>query len=641
MTLSFVTYLLLSGLGLFIFSMADKFYLHRRLSLPHRRLFYISALVVGLIMPWASMIYPHKLLTTVTAEAEADFVIDTDLSVLAVEEATKPMGLLSHLSMSDILLALWGIGVAVMIVRLVYGLIRVLTIIRTSESTLSPSGRRIHLTDKTPNPFSFMGMIVLPRQVYEDTRCRDLILRHEEAHCSQRHHYDLIVDQLCLIVHWWNPFAWMLTNAHYNTLEYLADSHVLDTGVDRKAYQRQLLESSLKIPAESLSLSFSVYNLKKRIKMMNNNTTPHRPLIQSLRMVSALLLVSAGLFVGSNVMAVPAPITDSQENLAPQTPPVRDEGTVYEKAEQMPVYKGGDKQLMKDLAKLVVYPKEAAEKGIQGRVLVGFIVDEQGNVVEPQVTEKVHPLLDAEALRVVKLLKYIPGKVKGQPVRCRFSLPVRFAIPSAIVEKTAPSKPLSVEEFRRMLGSLLKSNLHPNDDNVSVKFRIVNGKAQDIEIKTTDEKVKGALLSFIRKQTFKPEKNSAERLYFSFDIDRKKAIGDNEAHTYLEEMPEFEGGDKAMMEHLAKVIIYPKEAADKKIQGRVMVSFVVEKDGTLSEVKVARGIDPLLDAEAVRAVSTLKFRPGRLDGKPVRCRFMIPVNFRLTDTSDKTETPKA
>ncbi|WP_081963819.1 M56 family metallopeptidase [Porphyromonas cangingivalis] len=648
MTLTLMTYLLLSGLGLFIFSMADRLYLRRRLALPHQRLFYLSALVAAFITPWASMLYPHKLIAPAVAGAEAEVFIDTDLSMVAVEEVSEAGGLLSHLSMSDFLLVLWGVGVAVMIIRLIYGLLRVLTIIHGAERVSSPSGRRIYLTDKASNPFSFMGQIVLPRHIYEDERCRDLILSHEEAHCIQGHHYDLVMDQLCLIVHWWNPFAWMLTGAHYNTLEYLADSHVLDTGIDRKVYQRQLLESSLKIPAEFLSLSFSVYNLKKRIKMMNNNTTSNRPL-QSLRMVSALVLVSAGLFVGSNVMAVPAPVsvTDIQEDYVPQAPPVKTDSDVLDSVEDLPVYKNGDDRLMKDIAMLIKYPKEAVDKNIQGRVIISFVVDEQGNVVEPQVARKVHPLLDEEALRVVSLLKYNPGKVDGKAVRCRMNIPIRFAIPvekgktTVIVQELDPSGLRTVDQFRDNLQSLLRSGLRPNDDNVTVKFRIVDGKAQGIEVKTTDEKVKQEVREYVKRQKFKPEENTSGYLHFSFDIDKKKVKGNDDVFDFLDEMPEHEGGEAGMMKHLSKEVVYPEEAVKKNIQGRVMVGFIVEKDGTLSNVKIMRGIDPLLDAEAVRVVKTLKFRPGKMNGKPVRCRFTVPINFRLNDSSKKTDNAKS
>lgn len=98
----------------------------------------------------------------------------------------------------------------------------------------------------------------------------------------------------------------------------------------------------------------------------------------------------------------------------------------------------------------------------------------------------------------------------------------------------------------------------------------------------------------------------------------------------VEQMPSFPGGDKKLMEYLAANIRYPKELAETCIQGRVIVSFLVEKDGSISDVKVLKSLDPLLDKEAVRVVSGMpKWIPGRQNGVAVRVRYIIPVNFRL------------
>lgn len=85
-----------------------------------------------------------------------------------------------------------------------------------------------------------------------------------------------------------------------------------------------------------------------------------------------------------------------------------------------------------------------------------------------------------------------------------------------------------------------------------------------------------------------------------------------------------------MMEWLGQNIQYPKEAVDAKVEGRVMVSFVIEKDGFVSNAKVIRSIDPLLDNEALRVVNAMpNWKPGMQDGQPVRVRFTIPVSFKL------------
>lgn len=97
-----------------------------------------------------------------------------------------------------------------------------------------------------------------------------------------------------------------------------------------------------------------------------------------------------------------------------------------------------------------------------------------------------------------------------------------------------------------------------------------------------------------------------------------------------EEMPKFPGGEQAMMKFVAENINYPQEAKDKEIAGRVFVSFVVEKDGSVSNVKVVRGIGGGCDEEAARVIKGMpKWKPGMQKGKPVRVNYMMPVFFKL------------
>ena len=98
----------------------------------------------------------------------------------------------------------------------------------------------------------------------------------------------------------------------------------------------------------------------------------------------------------------------------------------------------------------------------------------------------------------------------------------------------------------------------------------------------------------------------------------------------VEVMPEFPGGMQAMIEYLNTNIKYPKDAIKQEVSGRVMVMFVVETDGSLSNVRVARKVFPSLDAEAVRVIKTMpKWKPGKEKGKPVRVNFTLPIVFSL------------
>ena len=102
-------------------------------------------------------------------------------------------------------------------------------------------------------------------------------------------------------------------------------------------------------------------------------------------------------------------------------------------------------------------------------------------------------------------------------------------------------------------------------------------------------------------------------------------------------MPQFRGGDAALMKYLSEHVIYPPEAAKNKIQGRVIVQFLVEKSGEVGEVKVVRSVNDLLDAEAVRVVKTLpRFYPGRENGEVVSVWLTLPVTFMLQDNNSET-----
>ena len=103
-----------------------------------------------------------------------------------------------------------------------------------------------------------------------------------------------------------------------------------------------------------------------------------------------------------------------------------------------------------------------------------------------------------------------------------------------------------------------------------------------------------------------------------------------EIFVVVEKQPEFPGGTTALMKFLGDNIKYPVIAQENGIQGRVITNFVVERDGSISDVQVVRGQDPSLDREAVRVIKTMpKWTPGQQRGKPVRVRFTLPVVFRL------------
>ena len=109
-----------------------------------------------------------------------------------------------------------------------------------------------------------------------------------------------------------------------------------------------------------------------------------------------------------------------------------------------------------------------------------------------------------------------------------------------------------------------------------------------------------------------------------------KHVEETKVFTVVEQMPMFPGGDAALMSYLANNIHYPTVAAENGVQGRVVVGFVVERDGSITDVRILRGVDPSLDREAMRVVKSMpRWTPGKQNGSAVRVKYQVPVAFRL------------
>jgi len=135
-----------------------------------------------------------------------------------------------------------------------------------------------------------------------------------------------------------------------------------------------------------------------------------------------------------------------------------------------------------------------------------------------------------------------------------------------------------------------------------------------LEIKTEDDQSQRQLQTYVPPPPPKPKQEEVTEEIF----------------VVVENQPEFPGGNAAMMKFLGDNIKYPVIAQENGIQGRVICNFVLEKDGSITDVQVVRGVDPSLDREAVRVIQQMpRWKPGKQRGQAVRVRFTLPVVFRL------------
>jgi protein TonB len=168
----------------------------------------------------------------------------------------------------------------------------------------------------------------------------------------------------------------------------------------------------------------------------------------------------------------------------------------------------------------------------------------------------------------------------------------------------------------------------------SVKFTAPEIKKDDEvkpedEIKSQDElaKTNTAIGTFDVKGNDEAE---GEVLKAKEVIADEKPQEETKVFDVVEQMPEFPGGAAALMEYLSKSIKYPAIAEENGIQGRVVCTFVVERDGSVTDVQVARSVDPSLDKEAIRVLKKMpRWIPGKQNGQAVRVKYTVPVTFRL------------
>ncbi|MDO7873492.1 M56 family metallopeptidase [Hymenobacter sp. ASUV-10] len=201
-------------------------------------------------------------------------------------------------------LALYGLGGAVLLTRLLAQLLAVARLRRQSRPAVA-EGVAFRRLEGEAGPFSF-GADIYVNPARHPAGELAAVLRHEQVHVRQWHTLDVLAVELVRALAWCNPAAWLLRRAVLDNLEYLADHHALQTGLDRRAYQYSLLRLSSGAANPTLVSPFTLLTLKNRIAMMN---TPSSPTAHSVRYLLAVPLVAAmALGFGAVQAQKPAPI---------------------------------------------------------------------------------------------------------------------------------------------------------------------------------------------------------------------------------------------------------------------------------------------------------------------------------------------
>lgn len=339
-------------------------------------------------------------------------------------------------------------GVLVTTALTVYSYIRMAKIIRNGEKRMTEDAI-IVVANTTVSPFSW-GRYLVVSPADADNR---LIIEHELIHIRNRHSLDLIFAQLFIIFNWFNPVAWLMRRELSAVHEYDVDRRILNSGVKAADYQMLLIRKTVGPGFQSIANSLNHSQLKNRLTMMLKSKSKSARYLCAAALLPAALLAAAMTdfpAVASTIRNVAAVSYDKVSEIsapaqeaetlpaqtaateAVATEAVSDKSEPVKSAEVMPQYPGGERAMLQALMDELKYPETPFKEGIGGYTVVNFTVTKNGTIENVKILKSSgNKDLDAEAVRALKAgltEKWSPGTIGGEPVDCKYTLPVKFSL---------------------------------------------------------------------------------------------------------------------------------------------------------------------------------------------------------------------
>ncbi|WP_421942273.1 TonB family protein [Pedobacter sp.] len=446
------------------------------------------------------------------------------------------------------------------------------------------SVKRLITGAKAGSAFTFFSKKVVDQDLPEI----EVIDIHEETHIKQWHSLDILFFEIIGIVTWLNPVIYFYKRSIKNIHEFLADEKAAEFQGDKAEYAMLLLSKSFGLSPNSLANGFFKKSLiKQRIFMLHKERSKKIAVMKYGIFIPlfAILIVFSSATVRKNEKLITfseqIPLEKPLEIVeAMVAEPVTKVKLTEVKAPNISV-KGKLEPEWKDfyrfLSQSVKYPKEAQASNFQGNTQIKFIL-KNGRVNSISAHIDLGYGCDEEVMKAV------------------LSYPRFKNIPDGKYAMQASFKLMGVDEGFK-----------------NEKLTAVQGY----------QNLSGIFIMGYGAQKPEPNKDNV------FDF------------VSIDKQPEFPGGIKKLYEYFGENIRYPKKAREENIQGKVFVSFVVEKDGKLSDIMITRGVSDELDAEAVRVLENCpKWNPGIVKGEPVRVKYNINVNFSLNNDNNKPKEPE-
>ena len=416
---------------------------------------------------------------------------------------------------------------------------------------------------------------------------------HEDIHIKQFHTVDVIFFEILGIITWFNPVIYFYKKSIKNIHEYLADEAAANFQGDKEQYSLLLLSHAFGVKPNNLTNGFLTKSMiKKRIYMLHKERSKKTAVLKYGLFVPifaiALTLSSATIRKNDGLLAMADKI------------PLNEVNTVVETAWEAP------------LSVINLSPPPTPKDSVANSAPTTNVtlVDNPSINIEPEAKEQWSGFYK----HLGSLIKYPEEAAKKQ---LQGSTIVTFSVKNGYITNLNIPQELGDgfdEEIKSRVNSF--DEYLEKDGNYSLK---VNFKLFDANVPSKNENISSpdgfTALQSINIVGFSPKEQASEPVY-SF-------------HS-MEVPPEYPGGIAKFYEFLGKTIKYPVLAADNEIQGNVFMSFVVEKDGSLSDIKIDRKLGYGTDEEAVRVLKLSRsWNPGMQNGRPVRVKYNIPIKFSL------------
>ena len=504
--------------------------------------------------------------------------------------------------------------------------------------------------------FSLFGRVY----VWEQLPPRELeaVLLHEASHIRRRHSLERLAMELLKAALWWNPFVWLAARRLVEVEEYEADSDVLASGYALNSYIdtlfMQLFGYSPEI-ANGLRSSLT----KKRLKMMTSKTpSRHARLRLAATLPFIIGLLCAFAFTSRAAVILPAETAEPAALAATtpaatpaataETPAVTTEMNLQQPAAAAPKADPSEKScrvhLMVALRDFTGDRKHFTMKRASSGVIVrvkdstlGAVTDEKG-VAELTVPQGC--LLEVSSMGYETRLVEVPREE-------RFSQ-------SVILDKSAGDTDNEARQPQQE-GKPLVITFRDKDGVAGTPLYMVDGVETEIDVIPTNI----GSVTFIYAEDAVKRYGEERGRFGALEITTRtlqEMARETEAPPFIvaETMPLFEGGDLGKFRQwLQTQVRYPAEALKKQIEGRVVCSFVVERDGSVSNIMALQSPDRLLTDEVRRVLANSpRWTPGMQKGKTVRVKYIVPVDFRLPEKNEaatgagtpaaaKTDSPAA